>query len=340
MTVPASNPAGQAPEKPYLDPIPGIINHGSINPLAGASGVGKTCFLAWFLSQLRDGKPIFGHEVNTPPAIGYLAADRGWEGGGRYWFEKAGYADIKVYSLSDDPNFVASRLRNKLRLVNDVLATSLDRMELPPGSLVVVDPSALFLGNPNDYHATAVTMLEIRRVLRIRQLTMIGTAHTSKQKADKKERYMRLQDRINGSGAQLGYGDTQMYLAGPDETGKKHYTFLWHPHTAPAQEYQLGRNAEGLFVPWATSIEAVNEALIYDMVPADGTEVTLAAVLIGCEGGLSRATIFRKLKELIVKGLIEKPFEGVYRRTASQVMDYPKPHPADQDPDHDPHTVH
>jgi len=338
QNLPSDLSASQPPPSTFPDPIPGIITHGSVNILAGASGVGKTCFLAWLLTQLKAGQPIFGHETNAPTAVGYVAADRGWEGGGRYWFDKAGLS-VKVYSLADDPNFVPTRLRNKLRLVNEVLRQTIEKLELPPGSLVALDPIALFIGSLNDYHAAAVALLEIRRLCRERQLTLLGLAHTAKQKADKKERYMRLQDRINGSGAQLGYGDTQMYLAGPDETGKKHYTFLWHPHTAPAQEFQLGRNTEGLFVPWATSIEAVNEALVYDTVPADGTEVSLAAILIGCDT-IARATVFRRLNELIIKGLIERPFEGVYRRTAAQVMEYPKPHPADLDPDHDPHTVH
>lgn len=315
----------------YSDPIPGIINYGSVNILAGASGVGKTCFLSWLLTQLRDGKPVFGKPVNVPTTIGYVAADRGWEAGGRYWFDKSGL-EVKVYSLADDPNFIPVRLRNKLKLVSDVLKHCLDRLDLPAGSLVAIDPIALFIGNLNDYHATATALLEIRRLCADRKLSAIGLAHAAKQKADKKERYMRLQDRINGSGAQLGYGDTQMYLAGPDETGKRHYTFLWHPHNAPAQEFQLGRSPEGLFIPWSASLDSVNDALIYEAIPEDGSAIAMATIL-GLTSAISRATVNRRLHELIIEGLIEKPMEGWYRRTNTSA--YPAPHPADKEPNHE-----
>lgn len=294
------------------DPIPGIIEYGSLNLFAGASGVGKTCLLSWLLKQIRDGQPVFGTPTQAPTKIGFLCADRSVRTA-RYWLAKADYQNLLTYSLAEDPKFVPGRLRNKALLVT-ILGECLDKMNMPAGGLVVIDPIAIFMGgNLNDYQGCAVACIEIRRLLRDRQLTAIGTAHASKQKGDKKERYQRLQDRINGSGAQLGYGDTQMYLASPEETGAKYYTFRWHPHTAPPADFPLGRDAAGMFVPWAESAEAALENDTLAILPKDGTTLTLAAIMDSSPAA-SRATVFRRLTELLNDGLIERPAEGLYKR--------------------------
>lgn len=311
MSVAKAAATGQAP--PFPDPIPGIIHFSSLNILAGSSGVGKTCLMSWMLTKFRDGTPLFGQPVHTPTKIGYLCADRGWMGA-RYWLTKAGYGDIAFYSLADDPKFTPTRLRNKNQLTA-ILSESFDLLSLPPGALVVVDPLALFMGgSPNDYHAVAVACLEIRRLLTARQITLLGLAHASKQRADKKDRYLRLQDRILGSAANLGYADTQMYLAAPEETGEKFYTFLWHPHTAPAQHFPLGRDKDGMFVPWAESIQAAEEGSILANIPEDGSEVTYQ--LLTQVAGVAQSTLFRKLNEMISEGLIERSptNAGAYRR--------------------------
>lgn len=296
----------------FPDPIPGIITFGSLNLLAGASGVGKTCLLAWVLAQLRDGAPVFDHPVNTPTKLGYICADRG-HATAYYWLDKIGYSDIPFYSLADDEGFNTSRLRSKVSLIK-VLGECIDKLALPPGGLVVVDPLAIFMGgNLNDYLNCAVACLEMRRECKRRQITMIGTAHASKQKADKKQRYERLQDRILGSTAQLAYGDTQLYLAAPEETDERFYTFLWHSHTSPAETVSLGRNTQGMFVPWAQSVVAAEEGAVYKAIPEDHSPIPLTTILGLCSD-ISRATVFRRLQELVDQGLIEREDKGQYKR--------------------------
>ena len=307
MKLAPSDPANQ------VDPIPGILTYGSLNLLAGASGVGKTCLLSWLLTRLRDGLDVFGRPVNAPTKIGFVCADRGAVTA-EYWMDKAGYPDLPLYSLADDPQFLPPRLRSRT-LLTTILGECLDKLRLPPGSLAVVDPISLFLGgNLMDYQSCAVACIEIRRLCRARHLTLIGTAHASKQKSDKKEQYRRLQDRILGSAAQLGYGDTQMYLASPEETGEAFYSFLWHSHTSPPAVFPLGRNAEGLFIPWAESIEAAEEGNILANIPEDGTPVSYQLLLQLT--GVSRATLFRKLNDLIDAGILERAPDqaGWYQR--------------------------
>lgn len=300
-----------APSQAYPDPIPGVVKFRSVNLLAGASGVGKTCLTAALCTAMRDGGQIFGHTVNKPAAVGYLCADRGWESAA-YWLEKSGFRDIRFYSLADDSTFTPSRLRNKAALVG-ILDEALMKLNVPEGAFVVVDPLALFMGgNLNDYQSCAIALLEIRRLCYKRNLTMLGLAHASKQKADKREQYRRLQDRILGSSAQHGYGDTQMYLASPEETGEKFYTFLWHPHTAPAEVFPLGRNDQGLFIPWEGSTQAAMEGTILAAIPEDSSIVTWEYLL--ATTGATKSTLHRRLTDLISEGVIERPAEGHYRR--------------------------
>lgn len=307
MSLPESATRSQAT---FPDLIPGIITHGSVNILAGASGVGKTCLLSTLLARLAVGKEIFGTPVTAPTAIGYICADRGGATA-QYWLSKAGSPPLTFYSLVEDPNFRTVSLRNKFKLV-DVLDHMIAGLQLPPGALVVVDPITLFMGNPNDYQGCAIACIEIRRACINRQLTLIGTAHASKQKSDAKSQYKRLQDRILGSAAQLGYGDTQMYLASPEETGEKFYTFLWHPHTAPAQVFPIGRDQHGMFVDWLEGTQAIQEGKILAAIGESEEGTSFAEILVASE--VPKTTVFRYLQELVKEGRVLKVGHGRYRK--------------------------
>lgn len=310
--LPARQPSlPSSPLQPFPDLIPGILTYGSLNLLAGASGVGKTCLVSWLLAELQAGRPVFGHPTTPPAAIGYLCADRGLRTS-QYWFDKHGTQITTIYTPVEDLLFDPARLRNKFKLVA-ILEQFLRAMNLPPGSLIVVDPLALFLGgNINDYMSCAVACIEIRRVCQKLQLTLLGTAHAAKQKSDSKTQYQRLQDRILGSAAQLGYADTQMYLASPEETGEKFFTFLWHSHTAPAEVFPLGRDQEGRFIPWAESAISQEEGKILAAMSTDPDGTSFMDLVLKSE--VSRATVHRYLLSLIKEGRVTRVGHGRYRK--------------------------
>lgn len=299
------------------DIIPNILPACSVNLLAGSPGVGKTALTAWMLRQIRDEQPIFGYATSKVPKIAVVGADRSWSSTGK-WFALAGYSEIAHYSLQDDLQFNPYKLRNKLARIQ-ILSDALDRLDpLPPGSLVMVDPLALFLGgNLSDYDSCAIACTQIRRLCQERGITIIGTAHSSKQKADKKERYLRLQDRINGSGALFGYTDTQMYLASPEETGERHYTFLWAPHHARPETFPLGRDQNGLFVPWEESVAATEEGKLLALIPAEDPGIGFGELVLKCgdeDPPIARTTVYRYLQELMQEGRILKCGHGHYKQ--------------------------
>lgn len=298
----------------YPDPIPLIIPAGGISLLAGAPGVGKTAFLASFLCKFRDHQPIFGHQPAPlpPDGIAIISADRSWDST-HYWYDRAGWPDIPVYSLIDDPAFQKVRLRRRNDRVS-LLCEFIDKLTLPRGSLVIVDPISLFLGgNLLDYDTCMVSCMEIRDLLRTRSLTCIATAHSGKQKSNKEDRYLRLQDRILGSTALFGFTDTQMYLASPEEIDRGYYAFLWHPHMLPAETFELSRDDNGLFIPHTET--GGTRALLLNCFPLDGSPIPRSDLLVQVNQiPLSLSTFKRMLAQLIESGEILRISQGTYCR--------------------------
>lgn len=301
------------------DPIPEILPGGGVSLIAGASGTGKTAFLAWLTTRFRDHLPIFSHQPTIIPCQAILAIDRSWIQSTSKWFEAVGFPEILAYSPLDDPEFKADRMRfkkNRLAILNEHLdkLCALYGGPLPRGTIVYVDPMAPFLGgNLLDYDACSVACMEIREIGRLRGVTFMGTAHTAKLKADKKDRYARVQDRILGSAALLGYTDTQMFLASPDETESDHYQFFWNPHHARSQTFDLGRDPNtGLFVPYEAAPVAHPElqATLLSLLAASGEPIAYATLVAAAS--TSDASVHRALTQLLKDGRVRKAERGQY----------------------------
>lgn len=319
---------------PELTPdfLPPVILEYSVNMLAGASGVGKTAFLAWWVQQIQLGLPIFGLQ---PPAGAYQAfigADRSWIRSSSKWFAVQGCAPIPHYSLQDDTSFKKSNLRNKrdrMTIFRDVCLAAVrppGMKVFPPHSVVYVDPVSLFLGgNLLDYDTCLVACSELREIAQDQQVTIIGTAHASKQKADKSERYLRLQDRILGSAALFGYTDTQLYLASPEEVGEECYQFLWAPHHAKSELFPLVRDEEGRFRPMPQkttapppTIEEIPGADWILTVLASGPQPFHVLSTTAREQAMSIPKLQRRLAVLKALGHVTSPQRGIWARVQVQ----------------------
>lgn len=318
-------------DRPLADPLPNILKLGTINLLAGASGIGKTAFLSWLIRQLELGAPVFGHPTTAPPAIGFLAADRSLEENS-HWFRLSGVETLRKFSLVDDEIALPNQRMKHLRV--DFFKQCVEKMDLPPGSLLIVDPIALFLGgNLLDYDSCAFACIEIQRWIRspARRYCLTGVCHSAKQKADSNDRYLRLQDRISGTMAQLGYTSTQMFLAGPAETGEDEsglYTFMWNPHTAPEEVFQFPKGPNGLFLTDAAVCRTVilpgTDALtdadlkVLAALPVDGTPISTHQLLSTLTTtSIARSSVFRSLQILIKLGQAERLKHGLWRRVVT-----------------------
>lgn len=300
---------------PFPDPIPKLLPFGSICTFSGASGVGKTAFLATLVGQLQRGESVFGHQTNPPPAIGVLACDRPWRDH-RAWFEKAGVIDLPHYSLRDH-DYAWEVLRD-WRKTPAVFGSLVDAIQLPPGSLLIVDPVSLFIaGRLMDYKDMAIGLGLLDQQLKPRQLTMLGIFHVSKQKTGNQDRYLRPQDRILGSAALIGYSETAFYLLSPEEAGKPHYEFGYVAHQLPAATFSYKRNDEGIFVP-AEYLDVVqHEETALALLPPDPTHTLAASIWnnqIQAALPCSERTAFSLIGTLRRAGRVVKVGRGLYRR--------------------------
>jgi hypothetical protein len=318
--VPQS-PAPPAAAPPcYPDPIPGVIPFGSICTFAGPAGLGKTAMYAQWTARWRDGKTICGHATNRPTEIGLLVGDRRWQSH-RQWFDAVGYSEIRHHSLRDADGFNWINLLGKIGDLPDHFARELDKLELPPGGLVVVDPLPLWLPGTMDYKRIAVGIGLLDTIIRPRDLTMLGVFHTHKISADAKDRVLRPQDRILGSAAQLGYSDTSIYMMGPEELGKPYFGLGWIPHNAPSETFKFIRKGNGLFAKYTgledvgTNAEDERQQAIYANIPDDGIRVRDLIDWAMSTFDKSERTVYNDLKALTENMRVTRDEQGyIFRR--------------------------
>jgi hypothetical protein len=315
---------------PRPDPLPHLVPQSGICILAGSPLVGKTALLATILRSFRDNTPVLGHQPNRLPAIGIICTDRGWDQGAGHWFNCAGYPEITRYVMADDPFFQPRELKKKHARV-DWFFDRVDRLKLPPGSLLVADTIGPLLSNFLDYDASMVTLLETRAGLRPRELTLFSTAHSSKLRADKHDRYLRPIDQIAGSTALTGFSDSALYLASPEETGRSTYTLSWNSHTAPQLTIALDRDPKTGLFQLAEGGDKRTMRRVLQLFPDEGSTTTGMLVQQAQRLPLSERTVRRALDALLQAGWIRKLRLGQYTLASVLPDDYADPSDATPD---------
>ena len=209
----------------------------------------------------------------------------------------------------------------RLLLANNRVINS--EVESVPDSLLFLDPLTLFLGvDPvkAGYMAVAQMLVKLSQWCLKHQVTIIGTYHASKQKADPSQRYARSQDKILGSTALLGFTGTQMFLSEPSDTGEAWHEFLWNPHHAIQETFYLTRDkSTGLFKPYEKAdLEPELYALLNILPSGEAIPRRLLESLAAERLHLSRTTLHRHLVELISQGHIKRVGRGFYLRLRVQ----------------------
>lgn len=293
--------------------IDGLLPKNEVSILAGASGAGKTTLLMYVIKCLQTNEPVFGHKVEKNLKVGYIAADRTWEAYKRL-ADTTGVDlnQMHVRALIDDDNIDTENFeRNPQSLMYKLLKEMHDLNV----HLVIVDPLVVFMGcDTRMYHVNAARLIQLNRFCRKHDLTILGTHHATKARSD--FTFKRPQDRINGSGALLGFTSTQLFLAAADETGNE-YT-EWHiiSHHAPAKVIQLKRGENGLFVQADPEMDFTDKAeqaagAIISMLPPDGTPMQKKQIFERTKL-LNPRTVDEQLKVLIYQGVVAKHETGWY----------------------------
>lgn len=226
------------------DVIESVLPSHECSILAGASGAGKTTLLLEIVKLLQQNKPVFGFPATRGIKIGFIAADRTWEA-----YKKTAQLvgvdvdQLYVRAIIDDDDINIKELESNpsatlYNLMNDTVHHGCD--------LIIVDPLAVLLGcDLNKYHVVAAKLIQLNRYCRTNRVTLLGTHHATKARTE--SGFKRPQDRINGSGALLGFTSTQLFMSSPDENNTE-YT-QWHivSHHAPPMTLHFTRNSKGTF---------------------------------------------------------------------------------------------
>lgn len=315
-----------------ISPIPLLLPAGGVTILSGATGIGKTALVAALVKTIIDGNQKFldAPVQATCKKVGLICTDRDWQES-RYWYDKAGVGEseaFQAYCLQDDYGIQWKRF---IKPENHValFCEALDTLKLPAHGTVIVDPISPFLGsNLSDYSKTFAAIAPLNQTLKKRQLTAVGLHHVMKMKGDKKDRYVRPQDRILGSTAIASFTNTQIYLVGPEETGKPYYLVGYVPHNAKAKEFKYDRDDEGRFIPYAgneapvVQIEGTDEevAELFNLFPTIGpiqaSKLDEKALTHFAAEGRPKTvrTLQRWRKTLEEKKLIYSPSKGLWMR--------------------------
>ena len=317
--TPKSQPA-------FLDPIPGVFPHGSVNVVSGASGAGKTILMAIMLAHIRAGIPTWGGRPTNPQAgYGIIVADRDWATYATI-YNRIGFPDIPRYVLVNDKEFDPrdwGKKQNALTLFERCL-----RLLAPaPGSLIYVDAVApLFIaGDQNNARDVALSLLWFRQLAERFQITFILFANVAKQKTE--DTYRRAQDRIAGSGAFVAYSDTQISV---EQDPEGIVSLQWTPRLEAQATFQFKFNPQtGLFAPYESAREPDQKigdvtlpahlARIYGLIPDNAAGIVSPEIIKEADKQfqLKRTVVFKHLQKLNELGLIERDSLGVVRRKSS-----------------------
>ena len=287
--------------------VRGILPRGEVSILSGASGAGKSTIIAQLLAAIQAGEDtFFGHRINHPIRVGYIAADRTWES----YEELAARArldlsHIQIRSLVDDTSIDVDRLeRDSMRLLYDLIS-SFDSPDL-----IVVDPMVVFLGvDPNKYNAVAPRLIKMGRWCKQDGFTILATHHATKARTDYS--FKRPQDRISGSSALLGFTSSQLFLSAPDEIGKPYAEFTAVNHNDPPENIRLERGENGLFVPY--NEKQVNATLVSLVEQAIETGGNVSRTWVQTNTAIETVTLDNALDYLVACNRVKVNAKGEFR---------------------------
>ncbi len=281
-----------------------ILPANQIHLFAGASGAGKTTLALQYMRHLLDGVPWFNHPVHPPKSFAYVACDRQ---GAEYEdkFEKLRIKPFPIHSLVEDPKFDPLQLSSpKGRM--DAFPAVWEACGRP--HFFVLDPISPFLPSDlKDYHAVASALLWFTRFCIKNDVTIWAHHHAGKLRMD--GQFARAQDRINGSGALLGYSGTQVFITDAAEVqdAPGYYILTINPHNAPPETHKLIRTeGTGAFDHWTEADVVARDYRVLALVPEEPASIPYAE-LTGTAANMLDVcpkTIQRTLENLLTSGKV------------------------------------
>ena len=281
-----------------------ILPANQLHLFAGASGAGKTTLALQYMRKLLDGSPWFGHAVHPPKSFAFVCCDRQ---AAEYEdkFEKLRVKPFPIHSLVENPTFDPLTLATA-KGRTDAFPKVWEAVGCP--ELLVMDPISPFLPSDlRDYHAVASSLLWFTRFCIRHNITIWAHHHAGKLRMD--AQFARAQDRINGSGALLGYSGTQIFITDAAEVhdAPGYYILTINPHNAPPETHKLMRtDGTGAFDHWTEADVVARDYRVLALIPEEPASIPFAEITGTAANMLdvSPKTIQRTLENLLTAGKV------------------------------------
>jgi len=279
-----------------------VLPRGQIHILSGSSGSGKTTLIQQILSNREDeNMPFTLQGKGVAMAIMDRSAEAVEERN-----KKLGVTDIELYSLVGDKEFNIGLVGHPHQLLQWVISRFNN-----PFEILILDPLMLLLEGVMEYTEVARSLIRLGHKAAIENITILGTHHTTKARIE--SGFKRPHDRVLGSGAFLGYSDTQLTLIDGPEQDKEYQSVYVKSHTSAPAVYHFKWTNTGELVCYDPLMDAETGG------DGDYNSETKAQMLTTKQlnllfGGLgySRAKGYRIIDKLIEERRLHKLERGKY----------------------------
>lgn len=233
----------------------GFLGRGAFHLFGASPYAGKSTLVAQLTRALYTGGDFFGLQAVEEQRIGFIFTDRSLDEN-ISWLEMLKLSHLPTYSVVGDPEFFKKQAKfHKERVFAPGPPLLKHALEHLPRTVKVVIAdvfsNAFAGGNLHDQQKVHANLGPIASFCHSQDVTIIGTCYGGKQKGDKKERYVRLCDRINGTASFRGMSSTTFYLTHSDESDGGGYQDLEiQPRTTRPHKVKLIRDDDGLFRLW------------------------------------------------------------------------------------------
>lgn len=282
-----------------------------IHIIAGASGVGKTTFGFQLLDEWRQGKPVLGFPSHPQPFV-YVSCDRSRQSVNAT-LQRVGVRHI---------DFVDGRgvARYGEQAFDMVLKQA--RAIVPEVRLLFVEAFSMLVPQASfkdTYRVTGQFLSEMSRVLAREDVTIIGTAHSPKQRDN---------DQINdprqlvlGTVAWGGFIETIVAIRRlkPLNPSDMRRQVLVLPRNAreEAFDYDLDENGRFVKIEQTTVCDILN--VLLEVIPLDEMITTSSLVELAERAGVTaRRTIERWITQSLEDGRLIRVGKGIYKRIPKQ----------------------
>lgn len=275
----------------------------------GPSGAGRSTLLFQIMWEWHHGREVLGHESFPAPFILISTLQSKAALGATLRFLGMDPSKIPILSLLDQRNREDRTIQHAYRLAENFVAR--------PKVLFIDGMTGLCPENVAIYRQAYMFLMDIAHECSQHNFTVIGTASCGKSDDESKRQYP------IGSVAWTEMASTKISIEPTDRQDPTNpdRTILIRPRLFPPSSAKYTLDPEThLFVP-AEEMTSEKASLLNGWLEQFSPDQELAAADIvtgGAQLGISKATVYRWIKEWVDLGLLKKASKGRYCKTPRQ----------------------